>query len=103
MNSRKETIELFGPNHPLPVAIKEAVDSAVVNVSSMPPPTARNFGQAFGLDPIDEVRLGEALASLNALGFIVQRVDIERSVNEWAMVKIMFGQITDPRFPHTNA
>jgi hypothetical protein len=80
-----------------PADIQAPIDAANVEPGEAPPEIARNTSRAFGLDPVDSIRLGETLAFLKKVGFITQEIEIKQQFDEYAMITIKFGQAPDPR------
>lgn len=84
-------------NHLLfPIDIAEVPDSAVP-IPERPKVIDGNKGAAFGLSPIDEVRLSQLFCFMREVGFIVQNCSVELSIATFAMCTIKFGQAMDRR------
>lgn len=92
------SVALYGHWSPFPVAIA-SLPAVAVATPKAPPALGRNTDMAFGIEPIDEIRLAEVNSFLRSIGFAVQNIVITREIEDFAKVHIEFAQTRDPRVP----
>ena len=93
-------ISLKEAGKPFPVDVQKAMDDAEDTLVPLPPSVlGRNQGVAFGLSPVDQVRLGELLVFMRKIGFVTQSIEAQYSISDYVKVKIQFAQAGDRRIP----